>query len=356
VVNKPMKFSSFHLFNKPESMSHKQVYDYHLELMEYLEELNFSGVWLAEHHFRDYGVCPDTLGMLMHLAGRTKKIRLGTGVSILPLHNPVTIAEQAAQLDLLSDGRLDFGVGRGYQSAEFDRFGINISQARDRFNEALDVILGLWTEDHFNFSGQYYQCSDLTLVPKPQQCPRPPVYVASISPETIDICAEKGLPILADPVATYKNVGRAALAWRESMVKHDFNPDAHDLCVMRSVYVAETNEKARQDLQRFEVGFDRSKIVSKQSAPIDPETGEIAKGFEFWQNRYLKGGTLSNDFRWDQLEIAGDPERVIEQIKLLQGFGYTQLMCDFGSTRPMPIAEMKRIIRFFAEEVMTEFQ
>ena len=353
---KKMKFSSFHLFNRPDHMTTKEVYDYQIELVEYLEELGFDGVWLAEHHFRDYGVCPDTLAMLMHLAGRTKDIRLGTGVSILPLHNPISIAESAAQLDLLSNGRLDFGVGRGYQGSEFERFGIEITEARQRYNEALDMIIGLWTEKNFSYDGQFYRCKELNLIPTPLQNPHPPIHVASISPETIELCAKRGLPLLIDPVATYKNVGKAAHNWHEAMIKNNKDPEQHDLCVMRSVYVAESNEKAKADLAKFEVGFDRSKIVNQQSAPIDPKTGKIADGFEFWQSRYLKGGTVTDDFRWDQLEIAGDPERVINQIKALQEFGINNLMCDFGSTRPLPIKEMKRIIKFFADEVIPAFK
>lgn len=355
-AGKKMKFSSFHLFNKPDNMSVKEVYDYQIELVETLEECGFDGIWLAEHHFRDYGVCPDTLGMLMYLAGRTEKLRLGTGVAILPLHNPISIAEAAAQLDLLSNGRLNFGVGRGYQGSEFERFGVDITEARGRYNEALDMILGLWTEKDFSYDGKFYRCNELNLVPTPLQNPHPPMHVASISPETIELTAKRGLPLLIDPVATYKNVGRAAHNWRDAMLKNDNNPDDHDLCVMRSVYVAKTNEKAKADLAQFEIGFDRSKIVNQQSAPIDPKTGKIAEGFEFWQSRYMKGGTISDDFRWDQLEIAGDPERVVGQIKALQEFGISNLMCDFGSTRPLPIADMKHIITFFAEEVMPAFK
>ena len=351
----PMKFSSFHLFNRPENMTAKEVYRYHIELVEYLEELGFHGVWFAEHHFRDYGVCPDTLGMLMHVAARTEKLRLGTGVSILPLHNPIQIAESAAQLDLLSDGRLDFGVGRGYQGSEFARFGFDLKDARARYNEALDIILGLWTQTDFSYEGDFYQCEALNLMPLPQQKPHPPVHVASISPETIELCAQRGLPILIDPVATYKSVGRAAYNWRNAMLEQQRDPNSHELCVMRSVYVADTNEKAKADLAKFELGFDRAKIVNDQSAPIDPKTGKIAEGFEFWEKRYSKGGTVSDDFRWDQLEVAGDPERVIEQIEMLRSFGINNLMCDFGSTRPMPVADMKRIIRFFADEVMPAF-
>jgi hypothetical protein len=93
-----------------------------------------------------------------------------------------------------------------------------------------------------------------------------------------------------------------------------------------------------------------------RSAPFDSKTGEVAKGFEYYQDRYLKGGTVGADFRWDQLEIIGDPERVINQIKMVQEMGYSNLMCDFGSTRPLPIEEMRRVLKFFAAEVIPAFR
>jgi alkanesulfonate monooxygenase SsuD/methylene tetrahydromethanopterin reductase-like flavin-dependent oxidoreductase (luciferase family) len=351
-----MKFSTFHLFHQHDGWSEREVYRYNIELVEYLEEMGFHGIWVAEHHFRDYGLCNNIPGMLSFLAGRTRRLRLGTGVIVLPLHNPVLIAEEIAQLDNLSDGRVEFGIGRGYQSGEFSRFGIDIAEARDRFDEALDLILKLWTGEVVDHQGTYYQCRDASLKPRPVQRPRPPTYVASISPETVKRCARRGLPILGDPVATFRNLGRAAETWHSEMAANGFSTEDIELCCMRTVYVAETNEKARDDLATFEAKFDRSRIVNVQNAPIDPKTGEIAKGYEFWENRYLKGGTVTDDFRWDQLEVIGDPERVIGQIKTLQALGYSNIMCDFGSTRPMPIAEMKKIIRLFATEVMPEFR
>ena len=102
--------------------------------------------------------------------------------------------------------------------------------------------------------------------------------------------------------------------------------------------------------------FDRSRIFNERSAPIDQKTGKAAQGFEYYQNRYLKGGSISADFRWEQLEVIGDPARVIEQIGVLRDAGFGNLLCDFGSTRPLPLDEMKQIMRFFAAEVMPAFQ
>lgn len=347
-----MRFSTFHLFHRFDGQSFKEVYDHHLALIDLAEELGFDGVRLAEHHFRDYGVAPNLFTLLAHAAARTSRLRLGTGIVVLPLHNPVHVAEEAALLDVLSGGRLDLGVGRGYQSAEFQGFGVDLAEARDRFNESLDVILGLFTHDTLRHDGKYHRTGEISLVPRPLQHPHPPLHVAAVSPETVTMYAERGLPILADPAATFRKVVQAAETWR-AIAGPVTAPGG--LIVSRSVYVAPTLDQAREDQARFEAAFDRTRIFNQRSAPIDPRTGQAAQGFEYYQNRYLKGGSVSNDFRWEQLEVIGDPARVIEQIAVLREAGYAELLCDFGSTRPMPFEETARLMRFFAAEVIPAF-
>jgi alkanesulfonate monooxygenase SsuD/methylene tetrahydromethanopterin reductase-like flavin-dependent oxidoreductase (luciferase family) len=333
------------------------VYDYQIEIIELLEELGFDGVWVAEHHFREYGVVPSIFNLLSHLAARTERLRLGTGIVVLPLHNPIHVAEEAAMADLLSHGRLQLGIGRGYQSIEFESFGLDLAEARDRFNEALDMIIGLWTEEDFEFAGKFYATGNaLTLMPRPLQRPHPPLHVAAVSPETVELYAARGLPILADPAAPFRKIAKAAETWYATAAQHGVDTGAAELVATRSVYVAPTVERAREDQARFEAMFDRSRIFNVRSAPFDSKTGEVAKGFEYYQDRYLKGGTVGADFRWDQLEIIGDPERVINQIKMVQEMGYSNLMCDFGSTRPLPIEEMRRVLKFFAAEVIPAFR
>lgn len=352
-----MKFSTFHLFHQFPGQRAQDVYDYQLEIIELLEELGFDGVWLAEHHFREYGVVPSIFNLLSHLAARTERLRLGTGIVVLPLHNPIHVAEEAAMVDLLSHGRLQLGIGRGYQSIEFESFGLDLAEARARFDEALDMIIGLWTEEDFDFKGEFYGTGNaVTLMPRPVQKPHPPLHVAAVSPETVELYAARGLPILADPAAPFKRIAKAAEIWHATAQEHGVDATAVELVATRSVYVAPTIEQARADQARFEAMFDRNRIFNRQSAPFDTATGEVAKGFEYYQDRYLKGGAVGPDFRWDQLEIIGDPERVINQIKMVQEMGYSNLMCDFGSTRPIPIDEMRRVLTFFATEVMPAFR
>jgi alkanesulfonate monooxygenase SsuD/methylene tetrahydromethanopterin reductase-like flavin-dependent oxidoreductase (luciferase family) len=358
-VNQRMKFSTFHLFHRFDGQSVREVYDHQLRLIDLAEELGFDGVWLAEHHFRDYGVAPSIFNMLSNVAARTQRLRLGTGIVVLPLHNPIHVAEEAAQVDVLSGGRLEFGAGRGYQSVEFDGFGVDLAEARDRFNESLDVILGLWTQEDFQHKGRYYsvgQGGPISLMPRPLQRPHPPLHVAAVSPETVEIYAARGLPILADPAAPFRKIAKAAETWRDVAAAHGHDPGAAELVVSRSVYVAPTAEQAREDQMRFEKLFDRSRIFNEASAPIDSRTGQVAKGFEYWQDRYLKGGSVGADFRWEQLEVIGDPARVIGQVRMLAEFGFGNLLCDFGSTRPVPFEEMKKVMEFFAAEVIPAFR
>jgi alkanesulfonate monooxygenase SsuD/methylene tetrahydromethanopterin reductase-like flavin-dependent oxidoreductase (luciferase family) len=349
-----IRFSSFHLVHGFPGWSATEVYDYHLELVEWLEDLRFDGVWFAEHHFRDYGIVPSVMGMLSHVAARTERLRLGTGVMVLPLHNPLEVAEQAAQLDVLSKGRLDFGVGRGYQSVEFDGYRVALEEARERFLEALDVIVGLWTNPSFRHSGRFYETGDVELVPRPVQRPHPPLRVAAVSPETVTLCAARGLPILVDAATPFSRIRDAARTWREAATAAGRDADGA-LVAQRLVHVAPSIETAREDLERFAGMFDRSRVFNDRSAPIDSSTGRIAKGFEAW-DRYGKNVTVDTDFQWERQEVIGDPARVIGQIEMLRSFGYSEVMCDFGSTLPIPLDEMKKTLKLFADEVIPAFR
>jgi alkanesulfonate monooxygenase SsuD/methylene tetrahydromethanopterin reductase-like flavin-dependent oxidoreductase (luciferase family) len=350
-----MKFSTFHLFHRFEGWSDRDVYAYNLELIEWIEQLGFDGVWVAEHHFRDYGAVPSIPGVLSYLAGRTEQLRLGTGIVVLPLHNPLQVAEEIAQLDVLSGGRVEFGIGRGYQSIEFEGYGIDLAEARDRFNEALDMIIGLFGQDSFSFEGKYYGCGEVTLVPQPLQRPHPPIKVAAVSPETVTLYAERGIPILADPATPFDRIRDAARTWYDVAAEAGHDTGEVELNVMRLVHVAPTLEQARDDLERFDRLFDKTRVFNEKSTPIDAKTGKIARGFEYW-DRYGKNVKVGTDFRWDRQEVVGDPERVIEQVATLRDCGFTNLMCDFGSTRPVPLDEMKATIKLFADEVIPAFR
>ena len=134
------RFGLLHLFESPGERSEAQYYEENIELIEYADRVGLDEVWLAEHHFTDYGVMPSTQVFGAYAAARTERIRIGTGVCVLPFHNPVRVAEEFAFLDQLSGGRLDFGVGRGYQPGEFRGYGIPFEESHQRFTETLEIV------------------------------------------------------------------------------------------------------------------------------------------------------------------------------------------------------------------------
>src|SRR5213596_901953 len=150
------------------------------------EALGFRSTFVVEHHFTGYGQVSATLNLLTWLGARTTTLRLGTAVIVLPWHNPVLLAEQAATLDLMSGGRLDFGIGKGYRRNEFDGFCIPIEEADARFEEALSVILKAWTSDApFSHAGRYWRFADIVVEPPPAQRPHPPLWMAAGSAASI---------------------------------------------------------------------------------------------------------------------------------------------------------------------------
>ena len=164
------------------------------------EKLGFSSVFLVEHHFTGFGQVSASMSLLAYLAARTERIRLGTAVVVLPWHNPILVAEQAATLDLLSNGRLDFGVGKGYRTYEFSGFCIPPEEATERFDEAMDVIRKAWTsQGRFSHHGKRWHFDNVVVEPYPIQQPHPPFWLGAGSAEFDPPRRARGLQSAARP-------------------------------------------------------------------------------------------------------------------------------------------------------------
>ena len=179
-------------------------YAYH-DFVNYVieaEKLGFSSVFLVEHHFTGFGQVSASMSLLAYLAARTERIRLGTAVVVLPWHNPILVAEQAATLDLLSNGRLDFGVGKGYRTYEFSGFCIPPEEATERFDEAMEVIRKAWTSPgRFSYHGKRWRFDNIVVEPSPIQQPHPPFWLGAGSAESIRRAAREGYNLLLDQIA-----------------------------------------------------------------------------------------------------------------------------------------------------------
>jgi alkanesulfonate monooxygenase SsuD/methylene tetrahydromethanopterin reductase-like flavin-dependent oxidoreductase (luciferase family) len=167
------------------------------------EALGYHSTFLVEHHFTGWSQVSATLGLLTYLAARTRTLRLGTAVMVLPWHNPVLLAEEAATLDVLSGGRLDFGIGKGYRHSEFTGFCIPSEEAEARFEEGLEVILKAWTsEGRFSHHGKFWNFENIVVEPAAVQRPRPVIWMGAGSEPSIRKVAMRGFNLLLDQFAS----------------------------------------------------------------------------------------------------------------------------------------------------------
>ena len=213
------------------------------------EECGFHSVWFAEHHFYNYGGHIPSVPVLgTAVAQRTKRIRIGSGIALLTLQDPIRLAEEFALLDCLSGGRLEFGIGRGFQKGEFDAFERNMADSRVLFEEAHDIIMKAWTEPRFSYQGKFRTVTNLQVLPKPVQKP-PPVYVACIfTPESFEWTGKQGYNLMVVPYAAAEPEALLAKIklYRETRTQHGHTDKAEVLGVYH-FYCGETPEKAKQE-------------------------------------------------------------------------------------------------------------
>ncbi len=178
-----------------------ELYAHWLEQIDAAEALGFDSLWATEHHFRHFGgMLPNPQLLLTAAAQRTKRIRLGAAVCLLPMHHPLQVAEDFAMLDLLSDGRVNFGAGRGMHPLEYATFNADWNTAQLRLPEALDIVVRAWTGGEFEWNGEHYRYPKLSVYPKPHQKPHPPIYVtANRDPESFQLIGRRGYNLMTLP-------------------------------------------------------------------------------------------------------------------------------------------------------------
>jgi natural product biosynthesis luciferase-like monooxygenase protein len=228
-----------------------ELYSRWLEQIDAAEDLGFDSLWITEHHFRYFGgMMPSPPVILAAAAQRTRKMRLGAAVSILPMHNPLRIAEEFAMVDLLSNGRLNFGAGRGMHPTEYAAFGYDWSSAQRRLPEALDIVIKAWTGGEFEWSGAHYKFPKVNVLPKPMQKPHPPIYVtANRDPESFAMIAARGHHLMTLPwIATNELQGPRVQQYQDGLRSAGHAVEKRDVFVMYPIYVGADDGQARAEV------------------------------------------------------------------------------------------------------------
>src|SRR5215207_3023457 len=310
---------------------YKDFTEYNIEA----EALGLHSTFLVEHHFTGYGQVSASLSLLTWVAAKTKTLRLGTAVLVLPWHNPVLIAEQAATIDLLSGGRLDFGVGKGYRHNEFVGFGIPMEEADARFEESLDVISKAWTsgEQRFSHRGKYWQFEDVVVEPPTAQKPHPPFWMGAGSPDSIRKVAERGYNLLLDQFASFERIGERIALFKAEVEKRGrrFNP--MDVAVARAFYVA-------KDAADKEAAIERRMAAQRRLTEISqrPDGKNTASILAFSDTREAS----------EESAFYGTPDEIAAKVERLKSFGVEYVLLNGGSPA-------RDNLRRFAREVMPAF-
>jgi alkanesulfonate monooxygenase SsuD/methylene tetrahydromethanopterin reductase-like flavin-dependent oxidoreductase (luciferase family) len=301
-----------------------QGYESFIEYVIEADKLGFKQLFMVEHHFTGQGQVSASMTVLSYLAARTKKIRLGTAVVVLPWHNPVLVAEQAATLDLLSGGRVDFGVGKGYRQAEFDGFCIPAQEATARFDEAMEVIRKAWTaQGRFSHHGKLWNYDNIVVEPEPLQRPHPPLWLAAGSPDSVRRAAREGYNLLLDQLAQTDQIIRRVAIFREECEKAGRPYDPNMVGTTRALQMIH-DEGERQQMYQT-----RKRVIAT--------IGDLARD------------KLADRVEDDTAPLWGTPNEVIARLKHLEANGITNiLLVD-------PNASVGNL-RAFEREVMPAFQ
>ena len=345
-----MEFGLFVEFPSREGTTQAQIFKDSMELIQAAEDSGSEGVWLAEYHFdpgRSVLSAPVTVAGAV--AARTKKVKIGLAVHVLPLRNPVQIAEEIATLDHLSDGRLDFGIGRAAFPRIYQGYGFDYSESRDRFDECLEIILRSWTEEKFSFKGKFYQYDDLCVVPKPLQKPHPPIRIGATSEDTFELVGRMGYPIFINPsrVTTLLDLKPLVAEFHQAREKAGHTGQV-DVGLRVPVYVAETKEKAYSEPKESTM-FQMQRLINVITQSIG-EAGISAGDDRAAQAERLKAMTYEDVLA--NTVVYGTPESVVERLQQLQEeLGLTQVIYEVNFGCNVPLEHQIKAVQLINEQV-----
>jgi len=345
-----MRFGLF--FQAPESpgRTHAERYAEMFDLIALADELGFDVAWLAELHFGGaFSLLSSPLMAVPAIAQRTRRIRIGTAVTLLPLHHPLSCAEQAATADLLSGGRLEFGVGRGSIPTQFHGFRVPVAENRARFDEALEIILLAWTQERFSYRGAFYQVEDLSVVPKPVQRPHPPIRVAVHTAESFAHIGDRGLPIYSGTTTTPLPQLRECMALYRARLAAGGHPWREDqMALMFPVHVGTTPGAARDAMRPGVLQYYKNLQTIFSQLP-ESYADHLPRLRSIEEN---VANLPYDKFCRDQA-IFGDAAEVVDRLQAARDeFGLSQIICWFDQGSMLARDEVERTMRRFADQVM----
>ncbi len=316
--------------------------DERVDLLQEAEGLGYESIWLNEEHFAaESRLCLAPVPLASYLAGRTEKLRLGFSVLQLPIHDPLRLAEDISTLDVMSKGRVNFGISRSGLPRYHLGFGSPIEERTDRFYEALGVIQNLWlAEGPINHHGRFFHYEDVVLSPKPIQRPHPPIFIGARDPASVRRVASGGYRLIEGVIQAMSYTYADIEAFRKGAAEAGRTLGPEDITLGRFVFVAETDARAR----------DESRGAMATLAEGFRTSGHIQRGFVVDEEQ-LDSEKFEREFA-----IVGGPDTVAARIEeLRQSTGCGRFNCGFGVSGHATPDQVRRSVRLFGSEVIPRF-
>jgi alkanesulfonate monooxygenase SsuD/methylene tetrahydromethanopterin reductase-like flavin-dependent oxidoreductase (luciferase family) len=349
-----MHFGIFMEFETREGRSQQDAFADGFELVGAAEAWGLDGVWLGEMHFNPVrSVLSAPIVVATSIATRTQRLRVGLAVQVLPLNNPLRIAEEVATLDHISGGRFDFGIGRSGSTRAYDLYGIPYAESQARFSEALAIILEAWKGERFSYQGEFYRFENAVVSPRPYQQPHPPIWMAATTEETFPLVAQRGLPIFVglrgmDTADLRVHLQEYRRAWR------DAGHAGHGNVYLRiPVYAGETErgavEEPAESIQYYfarQADIQRSGIGRAGTGPADRR-----------QARSDRLATLSYEEMLRSKVAFGTAAGLVDRLKQLQEeLGLDGIVAELDAGGKIPAERVKRSLHILTHEVMPAFK
>jgi alkanesulfonate monooxygenase SsuD/methylene tetrahydromethanopterin reductase-like flavin-dependent oxidoreductase (luciferase family) len=322
---------------------------------EHNGSLGFEAAWVLEHHFSDYFPTPDPLQLLTFLAARYPALGLGTCVIVTPWHDALRLAEQIAALSVLSDGPLHLGLGRGTAKFEYDAFGIDMAEARDRFAETWEVLDRALTGERFTYEGRFVRVpQEIRIRPEPRR-DRIRFYGAIGSPDSAAIMGRMGLPPICTSIGNFERQAATLRSWHEAADEAGKPTGGTSFPLMINCIVEDTDEEAVEEAKRAMPRFMRAQV---EHYTVHATDWAGTPGYEAWQ-RIFEGTVARQDPEnipaWTEWQLIGSPETVAEKARMFVDAGFDHLILHFA-TPGVPRAERHRWATRFASEVAPRFE
>ena len=347
-----MDFGLFLEFSGHEDEDESKVFQRGFDIIDEAESLGIDSVWLPEYHFIPVSVLSSPIAVASSIAARTKNMRIGFGVYLLPLANPIRVAEEVATLDHISNGRVEFGIGRGTFPEHHDAFNSPFPESRTRFDEYLEIIVKAWTEEEVTFKGDHYNCQNIRVKPKPMQRPHPPIRVGVTSAETFTIIGQLGYPIFINPSRAFAlsdlslYIEEYLKSWKEAG-----HPGDGEVGLRVPIYVSDTEEKAYNEPRESALASITSLAERVAvSASREGTTGD-------WQaESELLSKMTYDDWLRDKV-IYGTPDRVSDRLaQLIEELHLKQIVYEINFGRGIPYELQTNCLKMLAEKVLPKLK